>query len=276
MIVSSRFAEKYGNEEGVLGTFLIDDSLSADEALVLLNHAAGNDEIFVSGLSGTAAQALMGAMVPITEEELQGIGSYLEEGTADMEALLSGNQVLVAENDIVEEIYGWRFQVGDTVTLHYYDGSGMREKEVEIAGMLNDAFNRDHNGIEGWFVMPEQAVLRWISYDSINSSLLISTDPVKETEVGESLEQIVGDRSELTMETLAERRIAYEQSADQIFGAISGLAIFIMMFSILSMMNTLITNIVTRKQELAMLESIGMSKGQIRKMLLGRACFLWV
>lgn len=65
MIVSSRFAEKYGNEEGVLGTFLIDDSLSADEALVLLNHAAGNDEIFVSGLSGTAAQALMGAMVPI-------------------------------------------------------------------------------------------------------------------------------------------------------------------------------------------------------------------
>ena len=184
---------------------------------------------------------------PLTEEELQGIGSYLEEGTADMEALLSGNQVLVAENDIVEEIYGWRFQVGDTVTLHYYDGSGMREKEVEIAGMLNGAFNRDHNGIEGWFVMPEQAVLRWISYDSINSSLLISTDPVKETEVGESLEQIVGDRSELTMETLAERRIAYEQSADQIFGAISGLA---------------------------MLESIGMSKGQIRKMLLGESLLL--
>ena len=184
---------------------------------------------------------------PLTEEELQGIGSYLEEGTADMEALLSGNQVLVAENDIVEEIYGWRFQVGDTVTLRYYDGSGMREKEVEIAGMLNGAFNRDHNGIEGWFVMPEQAVLRWISYDSINSSLLISTDPAKETKVGESLEQIVGDRSELTMETLAERRIAYEQSADQIFGAISGLA---------------------------MLESIGMSKGQIRKMLLGESLLL--
>ena len=184
---------------------------------------------------------------PLTEEELRGIGSYLEEGTADMEALLSGNQVLVAENDIVEEIYGWRFQVGDTVTLRYYDGSGMREKEVEIAGMLNGAFNRDHNGIEGWFVMPEQTLLDWISYDSINSSLLISTDPAKETKVGESLEQIVGDRSELTMETLAERRIAYEQSADQIFGAISGLA---------------------------MLESIGMSKGQIRKMLLGESLLL--
>lgn len=47
-----------------------------------------------------------------------------------------------------------------------------------------------------------------------------------------------------------------------------------MMFSILSMMNTLITNIVTRKQELAMLEAIGMNKAQIRKMLLGESLFL--
>ncbi len=211
---------------------------------------------------------------PLTEEEMQGIDSYVTEGTADTEALLRGEQVLVAGNDTVEEIYGWKFQVGDKVTLHYYDGSGMAEKEVEVAGMISDAFDRDHNGIEGWFVMPEQAVLDWISYDSINSSLLISTDPAKETAVGESLTQIVGERPELTMETLAERRIAYGQNADQIFGAISGLAIFIMTFNILSMMNTLITNIVTRKQELAMLESIGMSKGQIRKMLLGESLLL--
>ena len=211
---------------------------------------------------------------PFTEEEMQGIDSYVTEGTADTEALLRGEQVLVAGNDTVEEIYGWKFQVGDKVTLYYYDGSDMAEKEVEVAGMLSDAFDRDHNGIEGWFVMPEQAVLDWISYDSINSSLLISTDPAKETAVGESLTQIVGERPELTMETLAERRIAYGQNADQIFGAISGLAIFIMMFSILSMMNTLITNIVTRKRELAMLESIGMSKGQIRKMLLGESLLL--
>ena len=211
---------------------------------------------------------------PLTEEEMQGIDSYVTEGTADTEALLSGEQVLVAGNDTVEEIYGWKFQTGDKVTLHYYDGGGMAEKEVEIAGILSAAFDRDHNGIEGWFVMPEQAVLDWLSYDSINSSLLISTDPAKEASVGEQLDQIVGERPELTMETLAQRRIAYGQSADQIFGAISGLAIFIMMFSILSMMNTLITNIVTRKQELAMLESIGMSKRQIRKMLLGESLLL--
>ena len=147
----------------------------------------------------------------------------------------------------------------------------MAEKEVTIRGVLNDEYVLDHNGLEGWFLMPEQAILKWLSYDNLNSDLLVSTEADKEDEVGEALEQMIAEQSELDMETLGDRRVMYGQNANQQFGTISGLAIFIMMFSILSMMNTLITNIVTRKQELAMLESIGMSKGQIRKMLLGES-----
>ena len=64
---------------------------------------------------------------------------------------------------------------------------------------------------------------------------------------------MVEEKSELSMESLAERKAFYTKTADSVFGAISGLAIFIMMFSMLSMINTLITNIVTRKQELAVL-----------------------
>ena len=88
------------------------------------------------------------------------------------------------------------------------------------------------------------------------------------------MSQMVAKRAELDMSTLADRKLADEQSMSTLFGTISGLAIFIMMFSILSMMNTLITNIVTRKQELAMLESIGMAKGQMLKMLLGESLIL--
>ena len=122
--------------------------------------------------------------------------------------------------------------------------------------------------------MPEQAVLENISYGSINTHLLVSAEEDKEEAVGESLKEMVEARPELTMETLAERKAAYEQSANQIFGMISGLAVFIMMFSILSMMNTLITNIVTKKQELAMLESIGMEERQVRNMLFGESFLL--
>ncbi len=212
---------------------------------------------------------------PLTEGEVQSIGRYLEEGSCDYEKLMSGDYVLVADNDTMEEIYGWRFAVGDRITLHYYDGAGAAQREVSILGILSAQYIHDHNdSFEGWFLMPEQAILSLVNYDSLNTHLLVSTEAAREEAVGEALGQMIADRPELVMETLSERRAAYAQSANQIFGAISGLSIFIMMFSILSMMNTLITNIVTRKQELAMLTSIGMGKGQTRGMLLCESLFL--
>lgn len=211
---------------------------------------------------------------PLTVEETKEIDSYLEEGSADYDRLMSGDFILVAGNDTAAEIYGWKFEIGDELTLHYYDGSKMAEKEVTILGVLNNDYNLDHKGLEGWFLMPEQAVLNWLSHDTLNAHLLVSVQPEKEEAVEESLTELLAEKTQLSLETLAQRRVDYSRNADRMFGAISGLAVFIMMFSILSMMNTLITNIVTRKQELAMLESIGMGKGQIRRMLLGESLLL--
>lgn len=211
---------------------------------------------------------------PMNEEETRNIGKYIEEGSADYDKLMSGDYVLIADNTIALEIYGWQFNVGDVLTLHYYDGNKTAEKEVTVLGILNDQYVLENDNLDGWFVMPEQAVLSFVPYDNLNAHLLISADPEKETAVGEAINEIVAEHPELSLEAYADREIAYSQTANSVFGTISGLAIFIMMFSILSMMNTLITNIVTRKQELAMLESIGMSKGQIRKMLLGESLIL--
>ncbi len=258
---------------------------------------------------------------PLNDGEIKEISKYIEEGTADYDKLMSGEYVLVADNTNVQEIYGWQFGVGDTLTLHYYDGNKMAEKEVTVLGLLNDQYTLDNSSLDGWFVMPEDAVKKIVPYESLNAHLLISADAEKESTVGAALNEMISQRAELSLEAYADRKVAYAQTANTIFGTISGLAIFIMMFSILSMMNTLITNIVTRKQELArkvayaqtantifgtisglaifimmfsilsmmntlitnivtrkqelaMLESIGMSKGQIRKMLLGESLLL--
>ena len=214
-------------------------------------------------------------ILPLNEEQIKNIGKYIETGTADYDKLMTGNYILVADNGNVEEIYGWKFNIGDKITIHYFDGNKMAERKVEVLGTLSHDFVLDNSSsLEGWFVMPEKPILNWLTYDSLNAQILISTDESKTEQVGAELEQIVAESPELSLETLAESTEIHNAEADRVFGAISGLAIFIMMFSILSMMNTLITNIVTRKQELAMLESIGMSKSQIRKMLLGESLLL--
>lgn len=209
---------------------------------------------------------------PMTEEETRKIGRYLEEGSADYDKLMSQDYILVADNDLVQEIYGWSFRVGDSITLHYYDGSKTAEKKVAILGVLSSQFAKDYSGrFDGWFLMPQQALQRLVSYESLNTRLCVSTEAEKEAEVGEALMQMVDQKPELTMETLAERKKENEQSVNQQFSMIVGFSIFIMLFSMLSMINTLITNMVTKKQELAMLASIGMSRGQIIRMLLGES-----
>lgn len=214
-------------------------------------------------------------ILPLNEEQTKGLDKYIENGTADFNKLMTGDYILVADNSNVEEIYGWKFNIGDKITIHYFDGNKMAEREVEVLGTLSHDFVLDNSSsLEGWFVMPEKPILEWLTYDSLNAQILISTDESKTEQIEAELNQIVAERPELSLETLAETTEIHNAEADRVFGAISGLAIFIMMFSILSMMNTLITNIVTRKQELAMLESIGMSKSQIRKMLLGESLLL--
>lgn len=213
-------------------------------------------------------------LTPLAAEKLNDLSRYLESGSAEYEKLISGDYILAADNDVVEEVYGWRFAVGDQIIFHYYDGSKMAEKAVTILGILNQQYIIDHGGLDGWFLMPEQAIAALVPYENLNTDLLISAEPEKEAAVGESLINIANETTVLDLSTLADKKAADAQATGQIFGAISGLGIFIMMFSILSMINTLITNIVTRKQELSMLESIGMTKGQIRKMLLSESLLL--
>ncbi len=215
------------------------------------------------------------AVIPLTEEETAAIGEYLEEGSADFEKLMSGSYILAVDNDTAEEYLGWRFVPGDKVTLHYFDGENAAAKEVEILGTLNTQYVLDHSSMSnGWFLMPEPAILKWLSYDSLNADLLVSTEPEKEAAVADQLAEIVSEKPELTMETLADLRTSYGRSANQIFLAVSGLAAFIMAFSILSMINTLITNIAARRSEIALLSSIGMTGRQIRKMLLSESLLL--
>lgn len=77
LIVSEAFAEKYGTEEGVTVTFHIDDSLSKDEALSLLNEKIGNDEVWISGFSNNSGGNLMFALIPVSAVLLVMISGYL-------------------------------------------------------------------------------------------------------------------------------------------------------------------------------------------------------
>lgn len=79
--------------------------------------------------------------------------------------------------------------------------------------------------------------------------------------------KIVDGDQRIAMDTLQERMDADELSYTRLSGMLLGICCFIIAFSLINLVNTLITNIVTRKQEFAVLQSIGMTERQLSRMI---------
>ena len=58
--------------------------------------------------------------------------------------------------------------------------------------------------------------------------------------------------------------------------AILVMVLFIVLFSMINLINTLITNFMSQRTELAMLQSIGMTRGQIKTLVIGEGLVLAV
>ena len=127
--------------------------------------------------------------------------------------------------------------------------------------------------ISGWFMMPQEVIQSIVPFN-LDKDFIVSTEPSMELSVEEPLRALVDSNPNLVLSTLQEQREQDAGSIATLSATALGLALFIIAFSMINLVNTLITNILSKKQELAMLESIGMSRRQIRQMVLGEGMLL--
>ena len=175
----------------------------------------------------------------------------------------------------MEEIYGWKFQPGDTIKFEWFDGTEYREDVFTIGGEITsekaygDSACFTALGVSGWFLAPDDLVHTMLPEGcNINSELLLSTEwDSKEAEITQQLNTIIDDSEDLQMRTLRDSINSKAGMYNTLLTSIIGISIFIMMFSLISLINTLVTNIMTRKQELSVLQSIGMTKRQLNNMV---------
>ncbi len=209
-------------------------------------------------------------VTPFSESEAKELEGKVEEGDFDYEGLLSGSEILVRNNDQAEEIYGWRFKVGDEVTVHYYDG-GKKTRTYRIGGCVEGY----KDGItDGWFLLPEEVVKETLPNVDLSGSWVVKTDPEMTDKVEEQLEGIVEQKPELSMDTLREKKIRDQDVVNEFKLMVVALVMFVVLFSMINLVNTLISNFSSEKMELAMFQSIEMTGSQIRKLVLGEGLVL--
>ncbi len=110
----------------------------------------------------------------------------------------------------------------------------------------------------------------------LTASLTLSVPEYEK--VGKSVESklnnILSRHPDLVMETLQEVKASSANTIHNTSVQVYGVSAFVIMFSIFNLTNTLISRISTRRKEFGILESIGMTKKQIKKMLLHESVLL--
>lgn len=225
------------------------------------------------------------SLLPIESRYLEILNRHRVEGEAfDYERMVQNKEIIILRNRQVNDIYGWKFKIGDQVKFMWYDGENYREDYFTIAGSV-DSLSKSQdedayylNIAIGWFLIPRDLLQTMIPerYDPCDGLIVAVEDYKTDTAVKEYLQKFADRDSRLEVSCFADEVKNGERNYYFVAGLVWSLSAFIIGFALINLINTLVSNAMSRRQEFAMLRSIGMSSSQLKKMIIGEGLLLAV
>lgn len=200
----------------------------------------------------------------------------------DYDRMVRNKEIIIHDNSVAKEIFGWEFKTGDKVKLRWYDGTDYREDYFTVAGNTERFYNiKDENaGLlnlnYGWFYIPRDTAETMVpeGFDFTDGLIIAVDDYSTDEVVNDFLENYVSEHPYLWVRKFTNQLKQNEGNYLMLQVAIWGLSAFIIGFALINLINTLVSNAMARKREFAMLCSIGMSGGQLKKMMIGEGLIL--
>lgn len=194
------------------------------------------------------------------------IEQYLIDGTADLQELLKNNGIIIENGPQWKETFGWDAAIGDELLIEV----GGQTLEVKVMGIV-DA-NIPYGGYDTLFI-PLEMLSKIVPIENLNYQFIVDTDDSKWAAAKDEIQKIIPPTSSLYVSTLNDWVEAYNEKLLNYRMPVYIFVMFIGVFGIINLLNTLITNILTRKRELGVLQAVGLSSKQLSKMLLIEGLF---
>ncbi len=224
-------------------------------------------------------------VMPFESRYIDAMNASRTEGEAfDYDRMVRNKEIAICNNGQAKEIYGWNFKIGDKVRFKWYDGYEYREDDFTIAGSF-DRGKLIKSGTEdayylavgnGWFYIPKDLFKTMVpdEYDPSDGIIVKVDDYKTDTAVKDFLQKYADNDSRLILDCFSDAVADGSANYYLVVGLVWGLSAFIIGFALINLINTLVSNAMSRKQEFAMLCSIGMSGGQLKKMIIGEGLIL--
>lgn len=163
--------------------------------------------------------------------------------------------------------YGWShfmgddgYHVGQKISANLEDGSTEKDYEATVMGSFGSL------GTD-WAITED--TYKQLGFESQDANGMIWADCEEENvdTVQKALEQLVDENDHLSMDSYENQLNLSRTSSRVMQFAVYAFMAVIGIISFMNMANTMIISIITRKQELGILQAIGMTNGQLNRML---------
>lgn len=194
----------------------------------------------------------------------------VEKGSIDLEKFKTGDYIILNTIGMGrggDPLMGMYADVGDTVSIELPDGSVKEYKVMAIGDIPYAMTSRVSYYLQTLAVLPEQEFLAHTEETGALFQTLVA-EKGQEEAMEQSLEQYI---EEECPSLLYRSKKFYEKELQgyiQTYWVVGGsLSVLLAMIGILNFTNGMVTGILARKRELAMMEAVGMTRKQLKAML---------
>ena len=202
-------------------------------------------------------------LVSIDAEKLK---DYIVEKGMDYEGFYNGDYGLLAADkpELFPSNQVVRFQCGHISEFEAVAGGDLLE--LPIGGFLPSSY---YGGLstDAPYIFVSEAAMERISPDAYISWLGIDVNSASEKRVASSVRELCNQAGAISLTSKAELADGLHSAKITLYTLGGGIAFVLAFIGIINFANIMFTNIEARRHELSVMESIGMTKKQICKML---------
>ena len=200
---------------------------------------------------------------------------YNEKDMASLNtAILSGNitddtELVVSDPERIYDVYHWKPQLGDIISLSFQNSSGkMITKDFKIG-----AITSSEDGMGGYiFRMPENMLKELAGYDC-TYAIEIQGEADYQQMIEQELESFVSGNNDVRLQTIQDFIEEHKTDNRAGFTLAYAIAAILWIFAVINQINLTVTNLLSQKQEMGTLKSIGMTNKQLEQAFMMEGLF---
>lgn len=182
----------------------------------------------------------------------------IKQGKIDKDKLKSGKYA------VLSYVYDNKIKVGDKINI----GTAEKPEEVEVMAIISNGTAFYYPCLSlGPNVYIDENKLKSMYNDAKTLSITFNVKKNTDKEVYSRLQEMIGNSKNINVDAKFQQKQSFIEANKALYAASAGISIIIAFIGVLNFINTMLTNINSRKIEFAMLEAVGMTKLQLKRML---------